>query len=253
MDTNIQIFKNDRFGEVRVTELNDEPMFAAKDVAKALGYSDNTNVSTATSFIPDEWKGVFPINTPYGNQEIMFVTEKGLYFWLGRCDKPNALPYQKWLASDVLPSIRKHGGYHIHQKPLTQIEILVQSAQLLAEQEKRLSSIENSVDVILQRQANAEHELLALPTSGETVPEMSINAKIRQLVNRYCAATGMYQQFVWDKVYETLYYNYHIALKSCKKINEKESWLDVAERRGCLDKIYAIISDLVVQQGLTTI
>jgi prophage antirepressor-like protein len=80
MNTNIQIFNNPRFGEVRVTEIDGELHLVAKDVARALGYSENTNVSTATSFIPDEWKGVFQINTPYGNQDVTCVTEEGLYF-----------------------------------------------------------------------------------------------------------------------------------------------------------------------------
>jgi prophage antirepressor-like protein len=95
MDTTTQIFNNPDFGEIRITGVNGEPMFVAKDIARTLGYSENTNITTATSFIPNEWKGVFPINTPYGNQDVIAITEQGLYFWLGRSDKPAALPFQK--------------------------------------------------------------------------------------------------------------------------------------------------------------
>ena len=82
----------------------------AKDVAKALGYA-STNMTTIFQAVPEEWKGSNPITTLGGEQEMLIISEQGLYFFLGRSDKPVALPFQKWLAGDVIPSIRKHGLY----------------------------------------------------------------------------------------------------------------------------------------------
>ncbi|WP_338419872.1 BRO-N domain-containing protein, partial [Xylella fastidiosa] len=63
------------------------------------------------SHVPSEWRGVESVSTPSGQQEVIVISEPGLYFFLGRSDKPKALPFQKWLAGEVLPSIRKTGSY----------------------------------------------------------------------------------------------------------------------------------------------
>jgi anti-repressor protein len=107
---NLKIFKNEQFGEVRVTEVNGEPMFVAKDVAEKLGYTWK-GISGTIPHVPEEWRGVCSVQTPFGTQEVICLSEQGLYFFLGRSDKPAALPFQKWIAGEVLPSIRKHGMY----------------------------------------------------------------------------------------------------------------------------------------------
>lgn len=88
-----------------------EPWFCAKDVALALGYQWNglKNIQ----HVPEEWRVVESVSTTFGTKETWFLSEQGLYFFLGRSDKPRALPFQKWLAGEVLPSIRKTGGYSL--------------------------------------------------------------------------------------------------------------------------------------------
>ena len=103
-----------------------ELVIVAKDVAEALGYADSSLETMGRLFqnvpaewkgrkripVPEEWKGLKPIKTlRRGQQGVLTLTEQGLYFFLGRSDKPAALPFQKWLAGEVLPSIRKTGGY----------------------------------------------------------------------------------------------------------------------------------------------
>lgn len=85
----------------------------AKDVVEGLGATWNGNAAVA--HVPAEWKGVRSVLTPGGTQEMATLTESGLYFYLGRSDKPTALPMQKWVAGEVLPSIRKTGGYSSHK------------------------------------------------------------------------------------------------------------------------------------------
>jgi len=94
--------------EVRTILINGEPWFVAKDIALLLGYKWQTNL---IAHVPPQWKGVNPINTLGGTQEMAVLSEQGLYFFLGRSDKPKALLFQMWLADEVLPSIRKTGGY----------------------------------------------------------------------------------------------------------------------------------------------
>ena len=102
------------FGEnvVRViTDENGEPWFVAKDVALALGYSENSvrQLNNLFQSVPKEWKGHNPIMTLGGQQEMLTLSEQGLYFFVARSDKPAALPFQKWLAGDFLPALRKTG------------------------------------------------------------------------------------------------------------------------------------------------
>ena len=102
------------FGEhlVRsITDENGDPWFVAKDVALALGYQWNGQACIA--HVPSEWRGVRSVLTPSGEQEMLTLTEQGLYFFLGRSDKPKALPFQKWLAGEVLPALRKSGTYSL--------------------------------------------------------------------------------------------------------------------------------------------
>ncbi|WP_445157634.1 BRO-N domain-containing protein [Halomonas sp. E14] len=99
--------------QVRVIQGEDgEPRFVAKDVAEALGYVWKGQ-SGSLGHVPEEWKGVCFVQTPSGRQQMAALTEQGLYFFVARSDKPKALPFQKWLAGEVLPAIRQTGGYQL--------------------------------------------------------------------------------------------------------------------------------------------
>lgn len=131
------------------------------------------------------------------------------------------------------------------QKPLSQLEILVQSAQALLEQSQRLSVVEQRLAEMEADRIIKTEMLLSAPVSNEPTPDLSLRDNIRQLVNKYSAATGIKQQDVWHKVYNQLYYLYHINVKAYKKHKKNETYLEVAERNLLLDKIYIIISNLV--------
>jgi anti-repressor protein len=135
--------------------------------------------------------------------------------------------------------------------PLSQLEILQQSVNLLVAQERRLDYVENQLSMMVQKQMEAEKELKALPVSTEEMQKISLRDKIRLLINRYCSAVGMNHQTVWDNIYQTLYYNYHVPIKSYHKLSKNETWLEVAERKGHLDKIHVIASNLLRMKGLT--
>lgn len=93
-----------------ITDEQGNPWWVAKDIAEALGYTV-WNGTTSVAHVPQEWRGVLSVNTPSGVQNMITFSEQGLYFFLARSDKKAALPFQKWIAGEVLPSIRKTGGY----------------------------------------------------------------------------------------------------------------------------------------------
>ncbi len=94
---------------VRIQMIDGEPWWVAKDVAEMLGYI--WNGSSRIEHVPEKWRGVTSVVTPSGNQQMALLSEQGLYWFLARSDKPRALPFQEWIAGEVLPSIRRTGRY----------------------------------------------------------------------------------------------------------------------------------------------
>ena len=118
-NNSIQVFNNPDFSVRTFTDEEGIIWFVAKDVAEALEYSAssiNNNISNLFANVPDIWKGNKRINTPGGMQSMACLTEQGLYFFLGRSDKPKALPYQMWIAGEVVPSLRATGSYSMQEK-----------------------------------------------------------------------------------------------------------------------------------------
>lgn len=105
----LQIFNHPDFGEVRTVTINDEPWFVGKDVAQVLGYK-NPQEAIRTHVDPDD-KGVSEILTPGGKQPLPIINESGLYSLILSSKLPGAKEFKRWVTSEVLPSIRKHGAY----------------------------------------------------------------------------------------------------------------------------------------------
>ena len=121
MTNSLQVF-NFENTQTRTIKENGEVWFVAKDVMNALEYSTTSTPAQLMQSVPEIWKGIKRIDTVNrGEQEMLCLTEQGLYFFLGRSDKKKALPYQMWIAGDVVPSIRKHGAY---LTPKTQEELI---------------------------------------------------------------------------------------------------------------------------------
>ena len=108
----LQIFKNEEFGEVRTVTIDNEPWFVGKDVAEALGYSKARNAISA--HVSDEDKKDAPIQgTPGGTQNMTIINESGLYALIFGSKLESAKRFKHWVTSEVLPAIRKTGGYQM--------------------------------------------------------------------------------------------------------------------------------------------
>lgn len=132
-----------------------------------------------------------------------------------------------------------------HQPKLSQLEILVMSAQNLLEQSRRIEKVEQRLDQMEQEREENGRLLLEVRLSDNKVPEISMRDKVRQLVNRYTAATNTDQRDVWHKIYDGLYYQYGKSIRSYKKRNSRQTNLDVAEEHNLLQPMYDIISNMV--------
>ena len=108
----LQIFKNEEFGKIRTVTIDNEPGFVGKDVAEALGYSMARNAILV--HVSDEDKKDAPIQgTPGGTQNMTIINESGLYALIFGSKLESAKRFKHWVTSEVLPTIRKTGGYQM--------------------------------------------------------------------------------------------------------------------------------------------
>ena len=104
----LKVFEKAEFGRVRVVECEGEPWFVAKDVCECL---ELTDVSKTISLLDNDEKGTNSIRTPGGEQQMLVVSEPGLYSLILRSRKPEAKAFKRWIIHEVVPSIRKRGLY----------------------------------------------------------------------------------------------------------------------------------------------
>lgn len=107
--SNISTFRNPAFGSVRAVSIDNEPYFVGKDVAEILGYERPTD-AVRKRVDPDD-RGVAKMETPSGAQEMTIINESGLYSLILSSKLPKAKEFKRWVTSEVLPTIRKTGGY----------------------------------------------------------------------------------------------------------------------------------------------
>ncbi len=105
----LQVYKNAEFGSVRTTTIGGQPYFVGKDVAGILGYSNTRKA--LIDHIDEEDKGVTKCDTLGGKQDLIIINESGLYSLILSSKMPNAKKFKRWVTSEVLPAIRKHGLY----------------------------------------------------------------------------------------------------------------------------------------------
>lgn len=107
MDNGIQVFEQSGLGSVRVVMQDGEPWFVAKDVCDCL----ELDLASGARGLDDDEKGLHTMQTPGGAQEMSIISEAGLYSLILRSRKPEAKAFKRWVTHDILPSIRKTGGY----------------------------------------------------------------------------------------------------------------------------------------------
>lgn len=138
MENEIQLFSFDN-QQVRTLTINGQPYFVGKDVAEILGYKRTADAIREN--VPDKFKGVGVLPTPGGKQKVTLISEAGLYKLAFKSHAKNAEKFTDWVASDVLPSIRKHGAYMTDEKIeevlLNPDTIIKLATELKTERERR--------------------------------------------------------------------------------------------------------------------
>lgn len=147
MDNQLQVFKNNEFGQVRALEINGEPYFVGKDVAEQLGYSNPQKA--IRDHVDKEDKTLNDLFTVNGTKGIL-INESGLYSLILSSKLPSAKKFKRWVTDEVLPSIRKHGAYMTEntlEKALTSPDFLIQLATNLKEEKEKRRLLEEEKKV----------------------------------------------------------------------------------------------------------
>lgn len=140
----LQIFKNSEFGEIRTVSIDGEPWFVAKDISDKLGYAQTSNMMKRI----DEEDSKSSILDGM-NMKSLLINESGLYSAILGSKLESAKRFKHWVTSEVLPSIRKNGGYIAGQENMTDEELLANAVLVaqrkIAERDKKIQALETEV------------------------------------------------------------------------------------------------------------
>ena len=217
-DFKIQVFKHPQFGEIRVTGTSDEPLFCLVDICKVL---ELNNTSMAKRKLKATGIKIFEARSELTNKHgktiafmdnLTFISEQNLYRLIMRSTKPMAEPFQDWVCGEVLPSIRKHGGYILTHEGDTDEDIrrraeevlkatLEQKDKLIREQNmllgqknKQLAEQETEIDRLLPKALYADNVLDSIfcYTTTQIAKELGMTAQ--ELNRLLCAERVQYYQ-----------------------------------------------------------
>lgn len=220
----IQVFNNEQFGEVRTVMQNGAPWFVAADVCKCLEIG---NPSDAIGRLEMDERTLVSIEGASNGLPVNAVNEPGLYSLILGSRKPEAKAFKRWITHDVIPSIRKHGGYIAGQEALTDMELMAKallvSQKVIAEREARLSEATVALQIAAPKaeyfDALVDRNLLT--NFRETAKQLHI--KEREFVQFLLEKKFCYR----DKRGKIMPYAQHVEdglfeIKEC--FNEKTQW-----------------------------
>lgn len=176
----LQLFRNQEFGAIRAVEIDGEPWLVGKDVAAALGYS-NTKDAISRHVDPED-KGGSQITTPSGTQEMTIINESGLYSLVLSSKLPGAKKFKRWVTSEVLPTIRRTGGYQMPKDYPSALRALAEA------EEKRL---------LLEAESEANRPKVLFADSVAASKTSILVGELAKLLKQNGVDMGQNRLFAW--------------------------------------------------------
>lgn len=241
IQNSIEVFENPIFGQIRMVMVDDEPMFCLIDVCRALEIKNATDV--AKRLDEDE---LTRLNLGGRAGESNFITESGLYAVIVRSDKPNAKKFRKWVTSDVLPTIRKTGGYVNNDELFisTYLPYADENTKLIFSQ--TLKTVREQNETIKRQQKEIIHKEDVIIGLVDDIDLATKRQRITQIVR--FGADGKYQER-YSLLYGEFERKYHCNLKSrmegCAlkpKVRNKMDYID--REMGMIPQLYEIACKL---------
>lgn len=192
MNNQLQIFNNQEFGQIRTLFIENEGWLVGKDVTEILGYSNSSDALKNHVDEDDKKKIAFSDYPQFGNKGAVLINESGLYSLILRSNLPKAKEFKRWVTSEVLPSIRKHGAYmteNILEKALTSPDFLIQLATNLKEEQEKRRLLEE------EKERNAPKVIFAdaVSTSHTSI----LVGELAKLMKQNGIDTGEKRLFKW--------------------------------------------------------
>lgn len=192
----IQLFTNEELDmKVRVVEINGEPWLVGKDVAEVLGYKNPRKA--LLDHVDVEDKGVTKCDTLGGSQEMTVINESGLYSLVLRSKLPVAKKFKRWVTSEVLPSIRKHGMYATDDL-LNDPDLMIKAANKIKEEKEGRLKAESQVKELTDKVVKLSIDVNNLEkrtVKGTTLTDISCCTDTpRRLIEDYCFSMGWYSK-----------------------------------------------------------
>ena len=189
-------FSNNEFGEIRVLEINNEPWFVGKDVAELLGYSEPRSV--VAKKVDAEDKGVSKMATPSGTQEMTIINESGLYSLILSSKLPSAKKFKRWVTSEVLPAIRRTGGYipisQEDDEKTIMAKALMISQRTIEEKDALLAQKEKQVQYLSYEVESKDKYLNQIAQSKNTI----LVRELAKVISKENFIIG--ERRLWDKL-----------------------------------------------------
>ena len=239
MSNEVKIFENEEFGSVRTLEINGKPYFVGKDVADILGYQNGSR--DINRHVDEDDREKVMIFDGNQNKESIIINESGLYSLILSSKLPTAKKFKRWVTSEILPSIRKTGGY------LANSDMMVSTyfGNLPPEQQTLVKGL---FDNIIAQQTKID----TLTTTNEVLTTDILSWADRPLVNalvrRYAgyACDGNFAS-AWIEFKKELLYKYSININSritayINKNGKKPHTLDVITDDEVLSALKTIVS-----------
>ena len=189
-----KVFKHKMFGEIRtMTDEKGETFFVGKDVAMALGY---TNAQKAIrDHVDSEDKGVNETFTPGGTQRTTIINESGLYALILSSKLPQAKAFKHWVTSEVLPQIRKTGGYiptkDAEGRELTDLEIMTLALEI---QQKTIEEQDRAIEALAPKAEYCDEVLDSVSCFTTTQIAKELDMTVHDLTRLLLAKKVMYKQ-----------------------------------------------------------
>lgn len=254
MENQIKVFENTELGSVRTIEVNGEPYFVGKDVAEILGYSAPRNAIQTHVDDEDKTTALIQCTGSEYKSNAVIINESGLYSLILSSKLPTAKKFKHWVTSEVLPAIRKTGGYQTTSfsdlSPQLQLLINIETAQ--REQQKALENTNRRLDNI--------GEVIALDVH-------SWRKDAQHLISKICNKTGGFDSMkdVYTEIYRLVEERAGVSLSTrltnkrnrmagegvCKSKRDKLTKVDIIADDKKLIEIYmAIVKEMAVKYGV---
>ena len=227
----LQIFKNEEFGEIRTVDIDGEIYFVGKDVAAALGYQAERNAIAA--HVDEDDKMTHRISASGQNRDMTIINESGLYSLILSSGLENAKKFKKWITSEVIPSIRKNGGYLANQENMAPEQIvanaLVVAQNIIANKDKQIEEMTPKADYF------------------DALVDRKLNTSIRDTAKELGIGERYFVQFLKDRRYI-----YRDQKKELRPYSDKNKGLFVLKEYKSQYSEHAGLQMLITPKGRET-